>query len=74
MTCVIFDADFDSYLIDHALASKSFSEQFGQMKPQLLEKTGFIEEDVRNLLRIALNLELNNQAFVHHMKNKHSFQ
>jgi len=29
MTCIIFDADFDSYLIDHALASKSYVEKYG---------------------------------------------
>jgi len=28
-TCLVFDADFDSYLIDHALPTKTSTDAFG---------------------------------------------
>jgi len=51
-TCLLFDEDLDSYLVDHALPIKSLNED-GQ--GHHFDKAGLVEEDIRNLLRISIH-------------------
>ena len=62
-TCIVFDADFDSYLIDHALPIKSIKSQNNfilKSSNTILEKTGYVDEDVKNLIKISIHLQLKN--------------
>ena len=74
--CLIFDWDFDSYLIDHALPIKTNSNpvqatdqsmkfdqdsdlENNQNSLQVFyEKTGIIKEDITNLIKLTVHLEL----------------
>jgi len=51
-TCLLFDEDLDSYLVDHALPIKSLNED-GQ--GHHFDKAGLVEEDIRNILRISIH-------------------
>jgi hypothetical protein len=53
--CVVFDSDFDSYLIDHALPIKSLEPYNRRKKMSYFDKSGYIEEDVRNLMRVSIH-------------------
>ncbi len=67
--CVIFDWDFDSYLIDHALAIKAVNNPFvyqsqkqqQQEQPsnqEYFEKAGMNLEDIRNVVKLAVHLDI----------------
>ena len=72
--CLIFDDELDTYLVDHFLPIKARTgpslnhadvdddgvsdnhDKYGEM---FLEKAGFIEEDIANLIKLAIHLEIN---------------
>ena len=54
-TCLVFDQDFDSYLADRALPIKS---QQPDSLQRHFDKAGFMDEDVKNILRISIHLQL----------------
>lgn len=69
---MIFDWDLDSYIIDHALPLKTnanpTADPFHSVPPQdntllnnqntFYDKPGLIYEDIRNLVKLTLHLEL----------------
>jgi hypothetical protein len=50
--CVIFDEEFDSYISERGLAIKAADD----ISKRHFEKVGFIEEDIRNILRRTVQM------------------
>lgn len=53
--CVIFDYDFDSYLIDHALPIRNSDSRSG-----VYEKQGMTFEDIGNIVKLAIHVDIKN--------------
>lgn len=58
--CLIYDGDFSSYLVEHALPLLDADQR--------LERVGFTEEDFKHVLKIAVQISLENQKKLQYLR------